>query len=974
MSSPAEILESELTESQYNAATDSSSEILTLACAGSGKSRTLAYRIAYLVASGEAPESIVAFTFTEKAAEAIKRSVASALEKVGVPPTCLGAMYIGTIHSYCQHILGKIDSVYRQYDVLDPNRFVFFLLSRYPQLHLAPLRGRVANRQFETLRKVAQAWNLLNDELIALEDVEAIDAPLAAALTEISSALHTSQFIDFSLMIRRVVEALEGGEPRAEEAVSSIEHLLVDEYQDVNTAQERLIRQLHRHSTTLFVVGDDDQAIYGWRGADVQNIISFGDRYPNAQTHQLLINFRSTQPIVEAANSMVSAELGAERIHKTPTASVNAQARDYRNLWFDVRAEEAAWVANQIKTLVGKEFVENPGQENEYTRGLTAGDFAILMRSTRQPENTSAPRHQAFTDALREEGIAFSLEAGGSPFDVPQVEGLRSSFALLRDGNPDRDTARNHFDEIIAPAYPHADFNQFAQTLARWGRQIHAGEGGARQRVFPQNLVHELLDAFSIQRSSFPDATMRAIGMFSKIIQDAESVYVSIDSSRRFSELLNFLGNVAEKGYDLASDDLVMSPDAVTVSTVHKMKGLEFPVVFVVDVEQNRFPKRRQRYQEWLPQELIEEALSKGCYTSHHAEEARLFYTAITRAERFLYVTGSELLPGGKRANKRSRFANHLTHDEVSSEKDFDQSSFSDAPASPRVQEAQLPTSYSEIRYYLRCPKDYQFRFRYGFSPAIVEMFGFGQTVHTAIGKLHEQHRAHPPTPEEAEQVAAAVFHLKHIPPSQDPVERPGGYERAQASAQKILREYAETYADDFTQQREIEARFEIPVQDAVISGSIDLLVKEDANGNVLDASVIDFKAMKGGDLAEQNELLNWTELALQVQLYARAAIEVLGESAQAGAVHLLKDNQRVAIPVNEEAIDAAVANVEWAVERILEGDFPMRPSATKCAACDFEKLCSQTPEQFGTDSEPPELALPDSFSKARAFHDFEDA
>ena len=249
-------------------------------------------------------------------------------------------------------------------------------------------------------------------------------------------------------------------------------------------------------------------------------------------------------------------------------------------------------------------------------------------------------------------------------------------------------------------------------------------------------------------------------------------------------------------------------------------------------------------------------------------------------------------------------------------------------------------------------------------------------TVHTAVGKLHQDFSERPPTGDEAEHTAGEVFHLKHISASADPVNRPGPYERAQARAGQILRNYAESYSEDFTRRRQVEVAFEVPVDQAVISGTIDLMLTVDPDNNILDASVIDFKAIQAGQDPEESEELHWTELALQVQLYAKAAREVLGQNARTGAVHLLKDNTRVNVPVVEEAIKAAVRNVEWTVRRILDGDFPMRPHSRKCADCDFKALCPRTPQGFRTDSQPPPIHVPGGRGTmmARAFSEFEEA
>ncbi len=968
-----DLLRTELTDAQYAAATDPAAEVLTLACAGSGKSRALAFRIARLLSEGEPPEGIVAFTFTEKAAESIKLRVARALSAVGLDPMTIGAMYIGTIHAYCKDRLAAMDASFRQFEVLDENRLQLYLLSRYPQLRLAPVRRARSAGMFRTIREVADAWQIANDELIDPRAVAAADPEMGDALAALDKGLQRDQYLDFSLMIRLVVDALVRGDEAAEAAFVSLRHLMVDEYQDVNTSQERLIRELHERSETLFVVGDDDQALYGWRGADVTNILEFNGRYPDCSEHTLSKNFRSTEAIVQSADDFVAAELGATRIEKDPTAANNDGPRDLRVLWFPDRPTEAEWVAERIAALLGTAYTEQDGT----VRGLTPADFAILMRSTRTREvNDGPPRHAAFTDALDALDIPYSLEAAGSIFDRPHVALLRDTFELLRDRSPGRRQAKQHFETHVQQLFPDSDFDAFTRVLTDWGRLIHdpgAQSGGPRRRVYPQGLLHDLLEAFGLPSQTLDEGTMHDIGVFSRILQDVETVYLSVDSARRFREVLNFLQNAAEHGYDAAPSELLLRPDAVTVTTVHKMKGLEFPAVFVVDVENQRFPKKRRGYTKWLPEELIEDAVARGSYQSTRDEEARLFYTALTRAERYLHVTGCEHLPGGKRDRRPSPFAQQLAHAELSDDPAGLPSGLTRHDPQRRIDETIMPTTYSDIRYYLRCPHDYRLRKVFGFSPPITEMFGFGITVHAAVGRLHERYGDTAPSVEEAEEVVRDTFHLKHVPPSSDPENRPGAYERARGSAASIVSEYARDYSDDFSHERQVEVRFEIPVALGVITGTIDLLLRYDDEGNVLEARVIDFKTMEGGPDADDNERLDWTELALQVQLYARAAREVLTENARTGAVHFLKDGQRVEVPVDDSALEAAVGNVEWAVERIITGDFPRRPHPDKCGECDFAGLCPRTPEAFSGSEEPPPIHVPGegSLRMARAFSEF---
>ncbi len=964
----SEVLHNELTDKQRLAVLDSANEILCLACAGSGKSRTLAYRIARLLADEETPESIVAFTFTEKASETIKRRVATSLIKVGISPEVIGAMYIGTIHSFCKNILGEIDATKRQYDVLDDNRLKLYLISRFYELGLKDLYSRAGDKYFKIIQKVADAWKTLNDEMIDINSVNAQDEQLGTILRKLNECLSRDQFIDFSLMIRNVLEAFQNRGVERSVTISNLRHLMVDEYQDVSPAQEELIRYLHERSRTLFVVGDDDQSIYAWRGADVSNILTFESRYPHANAHTLSENFRSTDAIVKSSDAFVSAELGPSRITKNPISVNNRAPRDFRILWFNSREEEAGWIAERIERLLGASYEEPDGT----IRGLTPADFAILMRSTREPEQDDAPRHYRYTQALNNKSIHFSLEAGGGPFDREQVRMIRDTFELLRAGSPNRTMVQSLFNTRIRTAYPNANFARIVNILTEWGRLIHTPPGGTRRRVYPQKLVHEVLESFGIAETNFPDEVMRDIGLFSKMVQDIETVYMSVDSPSRFKEILNFLNNAAETGYDVSTDDLLQRPDAVTVSTVHKSKGLEYPVVFVVDVEDGRFPAKRQQYDGWLPNNVIQPAINRGAYQRSPNEEARLFYTAITRAERYLYITGAQCLPGGKSVRKTSSYVNRLNHPELSNALDTLPDRLTYREQQRRIDETILPTSFSEIRYYLRCPMDYRFRYRYGFTPFIPDMFGFGKTVHTTIEKLHEIYRESVPSIERVEGVVQSTFHLKHVPQSKNPNTNPGPYERAKNKSIEIARQYVQDYSQDFQRRKQVEARFEIPAQNCLITGSIDLLLREDNHGNIIEAEVIDFKAIEGGDNPESSEILDWTELALQVQLYVKAAQEIWGENAKTGSVHLLKDNIRVEVPISDEAIICATRNVEWAVQGIIANDYPMRPHSDKCSKCDFSKLCPAIPQNFNfTSSMPPELFLPGRREHTKAFSQF---
>lgn len=954
-----EIMRSNLTNDQYDAVIDEERHILCLACAGSGKSRTLAYKIAYLVSKGEAPESIIAFTFTEKAAESIKRRVAEALRKFGVSENFIGAMFIGTLDSFCQKLLGDINAKYRQYDILDRNGLILFLMSRFHRIGLKHGEGRYFK---ENILPLADAWQTMNNENIDLADIEQYDAKLFKRLTNLGEILDRDGYMDFSFAIRLGVQELKKITNKENSYISKFKYLLVDEYQDINPIQEEFIRTLASHLDMLLVVGDDDQSIYSFRGANVQNILNFNKRYTDVDVHRLLVNFRSTEAIVNGANNFVQRTISLVRLSKEIKSFSDGNIQDLRKLWFDDREEEAEWVAQRIESLIGTKYVEGINPDgSEKCRGLTYGDFAILLRSIHNSNGDN--RDKQFADALTRYGIPFKTSGEGGIFDRPYAICVRESMELLREVGLPRETALVFFASRVLPIFPHANENKFIAVLNKWHQNIHASTSDARRKVYPQEFLHDLIDVFNVR--NFADETaLRDLGLFSKIILDVEKTYTSIDSSYRYAEMLNFIGNIAISSYELESVDYLVKENAVDISTIHKVKGLEYPVVFVVDLIASRFPHKNAKYNGMLPQELMVNAIDRGSYGTRLEDEARLFYTAITRAERCLYLSGSTHHPELKRACKRSAFIADFTSPTLREDKAFDDLAEKIEPQ-PRFDESEFPTDYSSVKSYLTCPYSYKLATIYGYNATVPEIFGFGKTSHTILERLHQNFKDRAPSAEEVTEIVESTFMLKHVFPSNDPINRPGSYERAKELVQRILTEYSRQYAADFGRLRQDEARFEISVKDALITGAIDLLLLEDQQRGITTADVIDFKSM---ETPNDVTTYDWRDMSIQVQLYSQAAKEVIGENVETGYIHTLKDNCRTAIPVDKQSVDNAISIIEWAVRGILGGDFPMRACKTNCDKCDYKAMCAQKKQSFKTRTLPPQVNTPAGLKTIAAF------
>lgn len=357
-------------------------------------------------------------------------------------------------------------------------------------------------------------------------------------------------------------------------------------------------------------------------------------------------------------------------------------------------------------------------------------------------------------------------------------------------------------------------------------------------------------------------------------------------------------------------------------------------------------------------------AKNRGAYGSRQEDEARLFYTAITRAERILYLSGSEYHPGLKNAKKRSTFIVNLTHPNMTEIQDLTTLADKIEPQ-PRFDDNELPTDFSSVKSYLTCPFMYKLQSIYGYNATVPELFGFGQTTHTILERLHQRYKDQAPTEEEVTRMVESTFMLKHVFPSNDPDNHPGSYERAKLLVDRIMKLYVRDHGSDFCRLRQDEVRFELSVEDALITGKIDLLLKEDNNKQIQSAEVIDFKSMEIPDDITQ---FDWREMSVQVQLYSKAAREVIGQNAETGFVHNLKKNWREEVPVDDASVQKAIGAIEWAVKGILREDFPMRACGTNCSKCDFTALCAKKRQEFKTDTHPPQINTPIGLKTIAAF------
>ncbi len=600
--------------------------LLVLAGAGSGKTRVLTSRICHLIHEhGVAPERILAVTFTNKAAGEMRERVARML---GEEPR---GMWVGTFHSVGARLLRRhADRLGwdRTFSIYDAEQSLILVKSVQDAVGLDPKRWSPKAIRAE----ISAAKNrLVGGERFARDTDGSFDIFLrnvAKVFPEYEKALARQNAFDFDDLLMKPVELLETHPDLLARYQERFAFVLVDEYQDTNRAQFRFVELLAREHRNLMVVGDPDQSIYAWRGADIRNILDFETAFPGARVVPLEENYRSTSTILDAANAVIVEN--PDRPEKTLRTTRGPGERITLLEAFD-ETDEARWIVEEIEARV----------RNEPARSYA--DCAVLYRTNAQA--------RALEDQFRRAGVPYQVVGGVRFYERREIQDVLAYLRLI--SNPRDDTA---FDRIVN--VPRRGIGLTTQErLAAWAaeqglsrleaaQRAHEIPGvrsstadalerfaafiqrmGARaSQVTIGDLLEELIDELDLVRhlhDEGPEGEDRARNV-AELVAGAldfdaslvEGVDQEVDT---FTELDLFLQQVA-----LVADVDRLDPgaEAVTLMTLHNAKGLEFPLVFIAGLEEGLFPLGR----------AYDEAETL-------AEERRLFYVGITRAEDKLALT-----------------------------------------------------------------------------------------------------------------------------------------------------------------------------------------------------------------------------------------------------------------------------------------------------------------------------------------------
>jgi DNA helicase-2/ATP-dependent DNA helicase PcrA len=891
-----------------------------IACAGSGKTEFVSERIAYQIYKGIAkPEQIVAFTFTEKAAEELKFRVRSKIkELIGRQPD-IGDMYIGTIHAFAFRLLQDFIPKYRAYDMLAEIGRIAFLSSIKKDIDFNGLfdflneqyhwnyhqHGKKQNWVYRTFIKDV---DLFREE--RLTDKAVLSTEFRTAYKTYIAKLEEKRFLDFSSILRIAVDTLENDPKIRKKVQDQFKFFTVDEYQDVNPIQETLI-QLISNKKNVCVVGDDDQSIYQFRGSDVQNIITFRKRYQKVTTHQLDTNRRSFDAIVKSSEKLIQLN-NANRLKKDiKDKGLKSEKGDLYKIIFEKQEDEVEWIVEKLRSLVGKEY-----WEGDKARKLKYSDFAFLFRSVK---GEATP----YIDAMRAAGIPVLFAGTGGLFDTVEVSSIIKILEYISKCDQDVD----YDDAFLKEVYDNLP-DDFSITHKKFKNGIALIEETVRsqKRISIQGIYANILSLLGISEESFhdldDDVLLFNLGKLSQAISDYENSreYLTFFSIKDF---IWFIRLHAENAYDSGNTDSMAGLiDAVQILTMHGTKGLGFPVVFMP----SHF--RRNREPDFGTTFLNIAKFDSSRFLNHAEDERRIYYVAMTRSKKFLFITSAEYKIEGKKRASRSRFFDEIPASHFITDDSSDPTKRKPCKFEGVSEEARFPTSYSELAYYLNCGYDYKMRFIYGFNPGVVAALGFGKQVHNIINILHKRYEDTGKLPTNAHigKIIEEHFYLRYASDSIT--------DRLKVNAAKSLSKYVQMWEKDFTLSLKTERPFELEFESALISGSIDMIKRQDGNESILE--VIDFKTGK-----PDNDLMHKYEL--QVQLYTIAAQEALGMNTQKALIHFIDTdkNERLAVQTSSPALDTAREELGFAIKGITKATFKRDARQDKiCKSCDWCSLC----------------------------------
>ena len=913
------------TKSQRTAIDAPEQNLQIIAGAGSGKTQVMAARVAELLyREPNTPASIVAFTFTDKAAAELKDRIYRLVRAAHGEVPGMAEMFVGTMHAYALTLLQSQLYRFLKFSVLTDVQTRLFIdrnsnksgLTSVP-IRTGPSAGKKLKRGIDS-RLYIQLLGILREDDV---DWSAVPDEVQEALAAYRCLLEQHRYLDYSEILLAAVEALESesleDQPLRSFIEQSVRHVIVDEFQDVNPLQERLIGALHELGAVVSIVGDDDQTIFQWRGSDIDGILTFAARYDDVYRVTLDENFRSSPGIVEVGRR-VAQRNEPNRLDKQMVAAGHQSfdRGDILALSFSDPEEEAEWIAQRIREFRGVPFRDLPEAE---PRGLAWSDCAVLLRSV-------ARSADPIVDALKHADVPHVVGGLNNLFEAPEI----SASALLFEYVAGAVSGSDVIDAWLAADLGiHKSVLGASMEVLDAARDFSKGERWGSYSI--QRTFLSFLEAVDFREESVPptpagtprgEVVLYNLGKFSQLISDFEQIHFQSDPARKYESFVWWLRRDAPDVYEEGGADAgYATPDAVQVLTIHRAKGLQWPVVFVPALQKNRFPSRRQGGRNvWhvLPRPAV---AKPERYDGGEADETRLFYVAATRSQKHLYFTYA---PGESKQYRQpsplftaaTSYPPVLTrpargkHDRI--------------PSVPLHETPDVALSFSELKYAFECPYQFKLRFLYGFNPPIHEALGYGKSVHDCMAEVHwRAMNGDVADPGEATSLVDQHIHV--------PFAYPQLREDLRRAAEKAVHRYLEANQDQLPRTEYAEKQIEVVVSPGItVNGRVDLIRRLDTE----EVSIVDFKST---ERAQDEEVTRQ-----QLHVYAIGYQELTGASADLIEVlNLDERGKSTREVVDADLLGETTEMVRAAGESIRSNELPrLEDWCETCEQCDLAGIC----------------------------------
>jgi len=943
--------------------------LLIIAGAGTGKTTVISRRICWLVMTGLAKmDEILALTFTDKAAEEMTERVDILL------PYGYTDVWISTFHAFGDRIIRENAlevGLNPDFEVMiRPEAAIFFRehLFEFPLRIFRPLSNptkfidailelfsRLRDEDISPKEYLEFAWSLnekVKDSTEAEKEEAAKHLEIAQCYEKYLELLDKEGRVDFGNQFYLALEILRRHPSILKKYQLQFKYILVDEFQDTNYVQFQLIKLLGEKIKNITVVADDDQSIYRFRGAAYSNILNFMNSYPEAKKISLINNYRSTQVILDTAYRLIQ--------HNNPErfevkAAINKQligicpdGKEVKHLHFDTVSSEADAVA---------QIIEDKVKNNEYKYG----DFAILVRSNNDADPFlrslnmknipwrfsgnkglySRPEVRMCINFLRVLGNLMDSPslfylASSEIYKIP-VEDLTYCMHFAKRSNRSLFYVLKHLFEIVELSDLLNEKSQakIAKLVKDITEYVEFSAGNSTGRLLYKfltdtNYLKDLVKHSSLEN----EEKIKNIAKFFELIRNFESVA----KEDRLVNFINHLEMLIESGDDPAMAEAEIDEDAVNVLTVHKAKGLEFTVVFLVSLVKGKFPWPRRGQKIIFPEELIKDIKPEGDF--HMQEERRLFYVGMTRAKKELYLTSASDY-GTKQERKISPFvieALGINPEKISVIKTTPIELIRQHAGIEQARKRNkkkiskkdiLDLSAYKIDDYLTCPLKYSYIHQLGIPIMEHHTVVYGSAIHKTIERYY-QYRMNKKsvTKDELLEWFQGDLRREGFFSSQH-------YQERLEHGRLVLAQFYEREEKTKTLPFAIEQEFQFMIGNNRIKGRFDRIDKEEGK-----SIIVDFKS---SSIENQKEADKKAKENLQLSLYAYAYCQINKELPKQVKLYFIESGIIGVAEKDDDDFEQLLETIDIVSEGIRAQNFQPKPSYNACSVCAFSQICPYT-------------------------------